>query len=299
MKKSIKWAFATALVSGASIFINKFAVGAIKPALTFAAVKNTGVGLLVISLLLISGKWSKLKKCSAKQCFALLLIGIIGGSLPFYLFFEGLTKIPAINAALIHKTLVIWVAILGNFFLKEKLSKKQMLAIVILFASNLVVGGFKGFELGIGVLMVLGATMLWAVENVIAKKVLNKVDADIVVAARMGLGAFVLLSAALIKNPQSLMSISVSGEKMMWLGLTMMTLTFYVSTWYRALKFGKATTIATILVSSTLVTNILSAIFITHTWTMAMGVQAAMIIGGVGLFVEGMEKAEVKKKLVI
>jgi drug/metabolite transporter (DMT)-like permease len=299
MKKEIKWALATALVSGVSIFINKYAVGAITPALTFTAVKNTGVGLLVISLLVIGGKWRKLKELKKSEWLKLGLIGIIGGSLPFYLFFEGLSRMPAINAALIHKTLVIWVAILGYFFLKEKLSRKQMLAIGILFASNLVVGGFQGFEFGIGMVLVLGATLLWAVESVIAKKVLAKVDTNIVVAARMGLGAIVLLTAALIQNPQSVMSVSISGEKMMWLGLTAISLFAYVSTWYKALKFGKVTTVATVLVASTLVTNLLSAIFITHNWTMAMGVQAAMIIGGVGLFVEGMKKVEEKKKVII
>jgi len=66
----------------------------------------------------------------------LLLIGLVGGSIPFYLYFEGLSKISAINGAIIHKSLVIWVALLAIPFLKENMSKLQALAVFALFGSN-------------------------------------------------------------------------------------------------------------------------------------------------------------------
>lgn len=66
--------------------------------------------------------------------------------------------------------------------------------------------------------------------------------------------------------------------------ITIATLLGYVMSWYRALKYAPATTVTSILVASTLVTNVLSAIFITHTWTEEMEVQAVLMIVGVAVF---------------
>ena len=92
----------------------------VKPPIVFTAEKNVFVGLLIIGVLLFSWKWKEVKKLTKRELVYLSLIGIIGGSLPFYLFFTGLSMIPAINGAIIHKTLFIWVAILAIPFLKEK-----------------------------------------------------------------------------------------------------------------------------------------------------------------------------------
>jgi drug/metabolite transporter (DMT)-like permease len=297
--KGIKLALLTALISGVSIFINKFAVGSITPPLTFTASKNLIVGILIVAILLISKKWKLIAKLNKVQLIKLTLIGLIGGALPFYLFFTGLSQIPAINAALIHKTLVIWVALLALPFLKEKLSSLQILAIGILFASNLLIGGFKGFTFSTGEIMVLVATILWAVENIIAKKVLAQVDPDLVVTARMGLGALVLVSATLIQNPQSLVQIvQLSSIQIFWLSLTAIALLGYTMSWYRALKHAPATLVASVLVISTLVTNILSAIFITHTWQISQSIQAGMLVLGVTLLVKA-SKVKIEEKVLV
>ncbi|MFC1751505.1 DMT family transporter [Pseudomonadota bacterium] len=299
-QKGIGYALGTALISGVAVFVNKFAVGAITPPLVFTATKNVGVGLLIVGLLLATAKWKKVKELKRDEVLKLGLIGVIGGAVPFYLFFTGLSQIPAINAALIHKSLVFWVALLAIPLLREKLSMWQIGAIGLLYSSNLVVGGFNGFGFSTGELMVLGATMLWAVENVIAKKVLAKVDPDIVTGARMGLGSVILIIAAQVTSPGSLVQVfSLTGTQMFWLVATMATLLGYVMTWYRALKLAPATLVATVLVGATVITNVLSAVFITHKWTGQMGIQAGMIVLGIGIFVwQVRERRQQAKSLV-
>ncbi len=288
-RKGVYYALVTAVISGVAVFVNKFAVGVITPPLMFTATKNVGVGLLVLGLLVVSTKWKKIKELKRDEVVKLGLIGAVGGSIPFYLFFTGLSQIPAINAALIHKSLVLWVALLAIPLLKERLSVWQVGAIGLLYSSNLIVGGFDGFGFSRGELMVLMATMLWAVENVIAKKILSTVDPDIVVGARMGLGSVLLLVAAGVTNPGSLAQVfAMSGTQMFWMVTTMATLLVYTMSWYRALKLAPATWVATVLVGATVVTNVLSAVFVTHQWTLQMGVQAGLIVMGVGVFVNGM-----------
>ena len=284
--KGIKLALITAFVSGVSIFINKFAVGSIQPALVFTGVKNVMVGIIIISIMIMTRRLKELKNLRRKEIGQLMAIGLIGGSLPFYLFFTGLSQSSAINGALIHKSLVLWVAILAIRYLGEKINLNQVIAILILFASNLVIGGFKGFSFNKGELMILVATIFWAVENVMAKKVLRSVSADLVTAARMGLGSMILIIAAMINYPQELLSVvSLTGEQWMWLGLTAISLFAYVKTWYQALKHAPAILVSSILVGSTLVTNLLSAIFITHSWNWQMGIQMGMIGLGLGMLI--------------
>ncbi|MBP9691304.1 DMT family transporter [Candidatus Woesebacteria bacterium] len=280
----IHLALITAFISGVSIFVNKFAVDAISPPLVFTAVKNAGVGILVVSVILMFGKLKHLKSLSRSDVFKLVAVGLIGGTLPFYLFFTGLSTIPAINAAMIHKSLVFWVSILAIIFLKERMTKTQLLAVLILFSSNYVIPGFKGFSYSVGELMILGATFLWSIETIIAKKVLSHVDPDIVTGFRMGLGSLILMILAFIQAPASLASLAmITPIQLFWLGLTMLTLFGYVSTWYRALKLAPAITVTAVLVSSTLVTNILSAVFVTRTWSGALTIQGAVIVLGLGL----------------
>lgn len=285
MKKGIYFALLAAFISGLSIFFNKFAVAAIKPPLVFTTFKNLGVGLLIVSFILSTGKWKQIGRLSKKELIYLVLIGLIGGALPFYLFFTGLSHVPAINAAIIQKTLVVWVGLLAIPLLKEKLSWGQIGAIVLLFVSNFVIGGFERFQFSQGELFILLATILWAIENVIAKKVLPGVDPDIVVTARMGLGSLLLLGASFIVAPKALFTItSLAPMQYFWLSVSIIFLTAYVSFWYRALKHDGAITVTAILVSSTLVTNVLTSVFITHQWTATIHVQNILMLVGVGVF---------------
>ncbi len=282
IRKGIYFAFATSVISGVSIFLNKFAVAAIKPPLFFTTTKNIVVGLILVSVIIAFRKLPQIRTLQKKDIVRLIMIGLVGGSLPFYLFFTGLASVPAANAAIIQKSLVVWVAILAIPFLKEKFSLLSILAVALLFIGNNYIGGFKGFSFSSGELMIGGATMLWAVENVIAKKALKNIDADIVSAARMGLGAIVLLGATLLTAPSSLTSIlSFDTTQWFWLGITSMLLVGYVMIWYRALALAPATTVTAILVFSTVITNVLSAIFVTHTWTEVMGIQVLLISVGV------------------
>lgn len=299
MTKGIKFAILTALISGISIFVNKFAVSAIKPPLVFTMSKNIMVGILILAILLISKKWQLVKELKRKEMMKLGLIGLIGGSIPFYLFFEGLSQTSAVNSNLIHKSLVFWVALLSFKFLKEKLSFKQILAVLILLGSNLIIGGFEGFKFNQGELMILGATWFWAVENIIAKKTLKTVDPDIVAGARMGLGSIVLFIFALIKYPGFVDKINLDVTQLFWLIFTCITLLGYVMSWYRALKYEKAITVTAVLVGATIVTNLLSAIFITKTWTMEMGIQTSLIILGTYFFVTETKKVKIKDKAII
>ena len=292
--KGIYFAIIAALISGVSIFVNKFAIDAIKQPLVFTSIKNTGVAMLLVAIVVIAGKWKKILSFEKRDLLKLLLVGVVGGSIPFYLFFTGLSQTSAVNGAIIQKTLVIWVAILAWPFLKEKMSIKKAVLVTFLFGANVLVGGFKGFKFNYGELLILIATLFWAVETVIVKKALAKIDPIILVAARMGIGSVVLLTLSTILQPVALSkAFNLNNSQWFWLILTVVTLLGYVTSWYTALKFAPAITVMAILVGSTLVTNILSAVFITHSFNILMVVQAIAMVVGIAV----LSKIEIKSGL--
>ena len=107
----------TAFISGLSVFVNKFGIVLISPYI-FTGLKGIVVALLAISWLLMMKDWKTLKKLTKKQWLILSGIGLIGGSIPFLLFFKGLSLTTGIQAAFIHKTMFIYIAILAFVFLK-------------------------------------------------------------------------------------------------------------------------------------------------------------------------------------
>ncbi len=267
-------ALITAVISGTNNFLTKIAVTAVKDPIVYTTLKNAIVAAFLIGIILMLGKWREIISLTQGQMLRLFAIGAIGGSVPFALFFTGLSQTSALNAGLIHKTLFVWVLLLAVPFLKERFSWMQWVGVCALFAANFVVGGFKGFNFNIGELMVLGATLLWAVENVIAKIALKDISSITVAGARMIIGSLILFAVVLGKGSTVPLS-TLSFEQWGWTMLTSILLLGYVLAWYTALKYAPATYVAALLVPATLVTNVLSAVFITHTLN---GVQLTQMI---------------------
>src|SRR3989344_3888537 len=148
----------TAVISGISNFLNKEALSVFKDPILFASLKSIVVGLSLITIICVTGKWKEIVRLNKRSALKLLAIGIVGGSIPFALFFVGLSKIPAINASLIHKTLFMWVIFLAIPILKERINAMQTVGVIAIFVANVLVGGFNGFLYSMGEVMVFAAT---------------------------------------------------------------------------------------------------------------------------------------------
>lgn len=277
-------ALATAAISGTNNFLTKIAVTAIKDPVVFTTLKNAIVAIFLFGLLLAFKKRQEIASFTKGQILKLIAIGIIGGSVPFALFFIGLSKTSALNAGLIHKTLFIWVMLLAIPILKERITSRQWLGIGAIFAANFLVGGFTGFKYNAGELMIVGATILWAVENIIAKKTLSDLSSITVASARMILGSLILALFVLWRGGGG-MVLELNSTQWAWTLLTSTLLLGYVLTWYTALKYAPATYVAILLVPATLVTNILSAIFITRSITPLQIISSILFLSGTALMV--------------
>lgn len=277
-------ALGTAIISGTANFLNKYAVTAVKDPVVFTTLKNSIVALFLIGAVILFKQWLEIRSLTRPQWTKLLAIGIIGGSIPFALFFSGLAKTSALNAGLIHKTLFLWVLLFGIPFLKERLTRIQWLGIAAIFGANLFVGGFTGFKFSVGEAMILAATVLWGIENIIAKVALRDISSLTVAAGRMVFGS-ILLAFFVAGHGGAATIAQLTPSQWGWTLLTSGLLLGYVLTWYTALKHAPATYVATLLVPATLVTNVLSAVFVTHAVTKPQLYNGLLLIIGAVLVI--------------
>lgn len=277
-------ALGTALISGISNFVGKVGVTAVKDPIVFTTLKNAVVAMLLIGAILCFRRWRELKALTRKQWFMLIAIGVIGGSIPFALFFTGLAHTTALNASLIHKSLFVWVLLFGTTILKERLTSWQWMGLALIVVANLFIGGFTGFKYNTGEFMILAATILWAVENVIAKVALKNISSLTVAGARMVFGSVILLHIALPRNA-TLAVAQLTSTQWGWTLLASALLFGYVVTWYAALKRAPATYVAVLLVPATLVTNMLSAMFVTHTLSHIQLFNGIFVAAGAALII--------------
>ena len=276
---------ATAIISGFANFINKFGMQALgKNAFQYTTLKNVVVALIMSLIVLTPILWPKLKKLSKKDWGKLVLIGLVGGSVPFLLFFKGLSLTSPASASFLHKTLFIWVAILAWPILKEKITKLQFVALGLLLFGNIIFLGFKGMSWGYAETIILIATMLWAVENIIAKITLKNVSPMVLAWARMFFGSIILIGfLGVTGNTAGLLELNLS--QIGWILLVGAFLTGYVTTWYSALKRLPVTITASFLVIASPITTFLNSAFVTHSLSTQKIWGALVIAVAIFLFV--------------
>lgn len=282
IKKGIIFALITSTVSGVSIFYNKLVlIQGIDP-FVLNIIKNGGAAFIFSLMILLTSQRSMITKLSPTSWLKLFIIGIIGGSIPFLLYFEGLRLTSPVSANLIHKTMFLWVALVAVPFMGEKLNFLQAIGYLLVILSNFFIGGFTGFTGGRGEMLIFLATILWSAESIIVKIALSNINYKIIAWARMFLGSIILLMIAAIQHKSSLL-INISPSVFLPLTGSIILLTFYLITWFKALKYAPVTLATSIFVLATVITNILTAIFINHSLSGLPAVNTMFIVFGVTL----------------
>lgn len=257
-KKGTLLILGTALISGVSIYLNKFAVSFSDPAI-FTFLKNSIVALMLFSIILNWKNWQQIKKLNFKNWIMLLAIGLVGGAIPFILFFKGLALTSAAQGSFIHKTMFLYVAVLAIIFLKEKINKYFFVGAGLVLLGNLLVLKNFSFSFGTGDVLVFVATLFWAAENIISKYTMREIKSDIVATARMFFGAIFILGYLFFKG-QAGELFSINLNQIGWVLITAVFLFSYVITWYRGLAKIPVSVATSILLLGSPITTSLSLI---------------------------------------
>lgn len=223
----------------------------------FTFLKNTIVALLLTAAILFFKDLKALKQLGPKQWILLVLIGLIGGSIPFLLFFKGLAMSGAAQGSFIQKTMFVYVAAMAMIFLKEKLSKNFLIGALLLLLGNLLLLKTLKFSFTYGDLLIFLATLFWAAENVLSKYVLRELTGRTVAWGRMFFGSIFILGYLGLSGQLSLVE-NVTFPQIIWISITSMLLLAYVMTWYSGLKYIPVSLATAILLLGSPITTILT-----------------------------------------
>jgi drug/metabolite transporter (DMT)-like permease len=113
--------------------------------------------------------------------------------------------------------------------------------------------------LGRGEAMILGATLLWAVEVVVARRLLGTLSSWTVGLSRMVLGSLLLVGWLALRGRLSVLA-ALDARQWSWVVLTGVLLAGYVATWFAALARAQAVDVTAVLVLGAPVTAVLAAL---------------------------------------
>ena len=275
-------AAATACISGVSIFVNGLVVKEFSDPVALTGARNAMVGLVLLGILLATGGAHEVRTLDRRRSTGLLALAVIGGSIPFILFFSGLAAATGPGAGLIQKTMFIWVAALAIVFLGESLGIAQLVALVALMAGTLLIGPTGSIGAGPAEAMILVATLLWSIEVIVARRLLGhgSVSVRLATTSRMALGAVVIIGF-LVVSGRSGTVVAFSLHQWSIVALTGLLLLGYVTTWYAALQRAPASLVTSVLVGGALVTGVLASL---RTGTIpAPTVEAGRVVMAVGI----------------
>jgi drug/metabolite transporter (DMT)-like permease len=255
-------ALATACISGVAVFVNSYGVKAFGNTTTYTTAKNVVAAIVLVAIIgamSASRREAVLTRPSRPgQWAGLAVVAVFGGAIAFVLFFQGLALASAVDAAFIQKTLLVWVALLSVPLLGERLGALQVAAIALLMVGQIGLGGGGTTIFGRGQLMVLVATLLWAGEVIIAKKLLTDLSSWTLGLTRMSIGSVVLVAWTAIRGDGGTL-IALTGNQWMWVLVTGVILAGYVSAWFAALSRAPAVDVTAVLVIGAVITVLLAA----------------------------------------
>jgi drug/metabolite transporter (DMT)-like permease len=245
------------------VFVNGLAVRHFDDATVYTTAKNLWAGVILAAALVAVPTKDARRAVSIQRSRWpwLAVVAVIGGAVPFVLFFEGLAVATSTDAAFIHKTLVVWVAAGAAIALRERLRPAHLVAIGLLVVGHVVVsGGVTLSNAGRGEALILIATLLWAVEVLVVKRLLVTVPARYLAVVRMLGGSAVLLGWLVVRGELGGLAGFTPGQ-WWWIAATGTTLAAFVSLWYRALAAAPATDVTAVLVAGAVVTALLNTGF--------------------------------------
>jgi drug/metabolite transporter (DMT)-like permease len=167
------------------------------------------------------------------------------------------------RGAFLQKTLPFYIIILAFLFLKEKVTQKQVLALIIMLIGTFFLSSSKinpsefWSNPSLGDILVITATILWAIENTIARKAMINGESNFVISfARMFIGGVILFAILALQDKVGLL-FTLTIQQITNLFISTAILFFYVFSWYLSIKLINVSKASTIL----LLAPVISLIF--------------------------------------
>lgn len=207
---SIIWGSSFILIKKSLLYFNPYEVGALR--------------VLIAGLMLMPFAVMNLKKFPRKQLKWLIVAAVSGNFIPMFLFPIAETEVSSSVAGIINSMMPIFVIIVGALFWKFNTSKRQIKGVAISFTGACILA-FSGSGTGeiklIPVLLLLLATLLYAISTTTVKSKLQDIPAKILSAFVF---SFVLILPSVIALVLSGFFVGLNADKNLLAGLGFVSL---------------------------------------------------------------------------
>lgn len=253
----IGYAFAVlnAVISGVAVYVNSLGVATFQNPTLYAAVKNSIVGLLLLIPLAFLGRERALyRETSRRDWLWLLALAVVGGSVPYALFFTGLKMTNAVTGSLGDHLQFALVAVLAVVLLKERLTPAIWAGLLVLLAGVFLSTNLNLLRLNRGATLILGSTILFSIEWVIVKHLLRgRLRPMMLMTAKMTLGS-VLLYGYLAATGALTPLLHLSGKQWAYVLATAVILLGFTASIFIAIRHARVSAVMAIGAGSPLVT---------------------------------------------
>ncbi|KAF5079820.1 DMT family transporter [Methanobacterium aggregans] len=142
---------------------------------------------------------------SRRDYLILLVTAVSGSVIAPIIYLNGLKLITAVTASLLMNVEILFIILIGVFFLRESLKRKDILGFICLVTGTvfLAVNGSPGnFSAGLtgnlGTILVIVAAFFWSIDTSLSKFLSGKRDLLFVSALKCSIGGLILLSLSIV-----------------------------------------------------------------------------------------------------
>jgi len=252
-------AVANMVVSGAAVYVNSLGVKLFDDSTLYTALKNFVAGLLLLAPFAFSARARAGLVAAAPRRVLLAVVALIGGSVPYALYFRGLQLSTPVTGALIDHLQFLLVAIFAVGFLGERFGAGVWVALAVLLAGLSLGISVSAVRLDAGAIYLAAATLLFAADFVLMKYLLRSVAPLTVMAAKMSLGSLLLLAWVAVNGRLG----AVAGLSLLqggFVAVTGLILVLFTATSVLGLRLASATAVTAIPAGAPLITTILVVI---------------------------------------
>ena len=268
-----------ALIWGGSFVAVKIGVENISP-IMLAFIRFAVASPLMIVFLAAKRKATKI---SIAEIPLLLILALTGVTLLYIFQFTGIKYTSATNAALLINTNVLFIAIFSWIFLKEGISYKKLLGIILAFVGGafVILNGSLSVSPSIrGDALIILSAICWAIYSIVGKKLLKKYEPIVLTTYAFIIGTLLFIPFVY----KDIESIKITmKEWLIILYLALLCSVFAYIAWYDALAKIEATKVAIFLNLIPLFAMLLSYVILREKITFFILIGAILIIYGIYL----------------
>ena len=252
-------AVANMVVSGAAVYVNSLGVRLFDDSTLYTALKNLVAGLLLLVPFAVSARARSGLRVAPRSRGLLVAVALIGGSVPYALYFRGLQLSTPVTAGLIDHLQFLLVAAFAAAFLGERFGMGVWAALVVLLVGLSFGVSVSAVRLDEGTIYLAAATCLFAADFALMKYLLRSVAPVTVMAAKMTLGSLLLLCWVALSGRLG----AVAGLRPLQAGFVLVTgliLVLFTATSVLGLRLASATAVTAIPAGAPLITTMLVVI---------------------------------------